>query len=109
MDWTEEFPAAVTVTDASGTVIAMNRRACETFAAKGGAALIGTQVMDSHPPRAREKVGELFEKQTLNVYTIEKDGRRKLIYQSPWFRNGRFAGFVELSLPLPAEVPHHRR
>jgi transcriptional regulator with PAS, ATPase and Fis domain len=109
MDWTDEFPAAVTVTDATGTVVAMNRRACETFAAEGGAALIGTQVMDSHPPRAREKVRELFENKALNVYTIEKNGQRKLVYQSPWFRNGHFAGFVELSLPVPSDIPHHRR
>jgi hypothetical protein len=51
----------------------------------------------------------LFETRTPNVYTIEKDGRRKLIYQSPWFRDGEFAGFVELSLPLPDDMPNYVR
>ena len=31
-----------------------------------------------------------------NVYTIEKGGRKKLIFQAPWFEGGAFAGLVEL-------------
>ena len=34
---------------------------------------------------------------------------RKLIYQSPWYRDGAYAGFVELSLEIPAEMPHFVR
>jgi hypothetical protein len=41
-----------------------------------------------------------------NVYTIEKNGVKKLIYQSPWYYNGEYAGFVELSLEIPFEMEH---
>jgi len=44
-----------------------------------------------------------------NVYTIDKAGVRKLIFQSPWTENGSFRGYVEISLRLPAEIPHFDR
>ncbi len=43
------------------------------------------------------------------MYTIEKRGQKKLIYQSPWYQNGQYRGFIELSLELPAETPHFIR
>ena len=36
-------------------------------------------------------------------------GQRKLIYQSPWYERGEYRGFVELSLPIPAVMPHFKR
>lgn len=108
-DWTDEFPASVVVTGADGTVLYMNTRAAATFAAEGGAALVGHDVRGCHPPAAREKVEDLFATRRLNAYTIEKNGVRKLIYQSPWFNGGEFAGYVELSLPIPGEMPHFVR
>ena len=36
-------------------------------------------------------------------------GIKKLIYQSPWYDNGVYAGFVELSLPVPHAMPHFIR
>jgi len=47
--------------------------------------------------------------QEKNIYTVEKDGIKKLIYQSPWFNDGQYAGFVELSLEVPFEMPHFVR
>jgi hypothetical protein len=44
-----------------------------------------------------------------NVYTIQKNGKKKLIYQAPWFRDGVYAGFVELSLEIPWDLPHFNR
>ena len=44
-----------------------------------------------------------------NVYTIEKKGVKKLIYQTPWYHDGAFAGLVELGLEIPAEMPHFVR
>jgi hypothetical protein len=44
-----------------------------------------------------------------NTYTIEKGGARKLIHQSPWFSGGVYRGFVEISIPLPPDVPHFKR
>ena len=41
-----------------------------------------------------------------NCYTIEKNGRRKLIYQAPWYEGGRYMGLVELAIELPGERCH---
>ena len=51
----------------------------------------------------------MMETHEKNVYTIEKKGIKKIIYQSPWFHNGEFGGLVELSLEIPFEMPHFIR
>ena len=107
--WWKELPGAVTVCDRAGTILAMNAKAVTTFAAAGGVALIGTNVLDCHPEPARTKLLQLLESGEQNIYTIEKDGIHKLIYQSPWYRDGVYAGFVELSLEIPTTLPHFRR
>ena len=104
--WTREFPAAITVSDPEGIILAMNDKSCVVFAEDGGAALIGTNMMDCHPEQARKKVRELLTSRIPNVYTIEKGGIKKLIYQSPWYQDGTYAGIVELSIPIPWEIPH---
>ena len=108
-NWVAEFPAAITVCDKDGTIVEMNDKSAATFADDGGANLIGKSLADCHPEPARTKVLDLLKSEKPNVYTIEKDGVRKLIYQSPWFINGTFGGFVELSLPSPSEMPHFVR
>jgi hypothetical protein len=107
--WTQEFPAAITVCDTTGVILWMNERACATFESDGGAKLIGTNLLDCHTEPSRTKVAELLKSGTANIYTIEKGGIRKLIYQSPWYNNGAYAGLVELSLPIPAQMPHFNR
>jgi len=107
--WVKEFPGAITVCDTDGKIIEMNRRAVETFAKEGGEKLIGTNVLNCHPEPARSKLKTIIEKHRTNVYTIEKTGRKKLIFQAPWFKDGIYAGVVELLLEIPPEVPHFVR
>lgn len=108
-DWTREFPAAITLCDPEGVILALNDKACETFADDGGIELVGRNLLECHPEPSRSKVAEILQTKKTNVYTIEKHGVKKLIYQSPWYVEGKFAGIVELSLPLPSEVPHFVR
>ena len=108
-DWVEEFPAAVTVCDADGRILSMNRRSAETFAAEGGKALIGRSLLDCHPEPARSKLATLLKDGGTNVYTIEKNGVKRLIHQSPWYDRGQYAGLVEVSLEIPFEMPHFVR
>lgn len=108
-EWVETIGAAVTVCDAAGTIIEMNERAALTFGKRGGRALIGSNVLDCHPEPARSKLQSLIEERRANTYTVEKDGHRKLIHQAPWYRDGVYQGFVEIAVPLPAEVPHFNR
>ncbi len=108
-DWIKEFPAAVTVCDEHGIILEMNDKAAKTFEKDGGRNLIGCNLLDCHSEQARSKVEVLLAAHEKNVYTIEKNGIKKLIYQSPWYRDGQYAGFVELSLEIPFEMPHFIR
>jgi hypothetical protein len=87
----------------------MNDRAVETFRDQGGERLIGTNLLDCHPEPARTKTERLLQTRRANVYTIEKNGVKKLIYQAPWSKDGVYAGFVELALEIPFEMPHFVR
>jgi transcriptional regulator with PAS, ATPase and Fis domain len=107
--WIEEFPGAITVCDACGIIREMNEKAVRTFQEQGGKALIGTNLLDCHPEPSRTKVQQMLATGERNVYTIEKGGVRKLIYQAPWYKDGAFAGLVELSLELPGAMPHFVR
>ncbi|HUI11259.1 MAG TPA: diguanylate cyclase [Bacteroidota bacterium] len=107
--WVTELPAAITVCDASGVVLEMNDRSRTSFASDGGAALIGTNLLGCHPGASRDKVAALLASGKPNCYTIEKQGLKKLIYQAPWFEGGSYRGFVEISIPLPDELPHFVR
>ncbi|HEY3380766.1 MAG TPA: PAS domain-containing protein [Vicinamibacterales bacterium] len=107
--WSEGLPVAITVTDANGTILEMNARSRETFAADGGAALIGQNLFACHPEPARTKTQAMYQTRKPNHYTISRAGQRKMIHQMPWFKNGVFAGFVEISIPIPDQLEHFDR
>ena len=107
--WAKEFPGEVTVCDAAGVILEMNDRAAASFEKQGGRALVGTNLLDCHPEPARTKVQEMLASGKANVYTIEKGGVRKLVYQAPWHENGQYRGLVEISLALPDPLPHFVR
>ena len=107
--WIKEFPAAITVCDKEGIILEMNDKAAKSFEADGGYKLIGSNMLDCHPDPARKKVERQLAARVKNVYTIEKNGIKKLIYQSPWYKEGEYAGFVEISLEIPLEIPHFIR
>jgi sensor histidine kinase regulating citrate/malate metabolism len=107
--WPADIEAAVTVTDAAGTITAMNAAACRAFASDGGSALVGRSVFDCHPEPALTRTRELYAAGQANHYTISKGGGRKIIHQLPRLRDGVFAGFVEISIVIPDELPHFDR
>ena len=107
--WSDEAPFAITVSDKDGNIVYMNNRSADTFEKHGGRNLLGKSLFGCHPAAASEKIKEMLQSHQTNAYTIEKEGVKKLIYQSPWFVNGEFAGLVELSLVLPSEMQHFVR
>jgi hypothetical protein len=107
--WVKEFPGAVTLCNPDGIIIGMNDKAAQAYEKDGGRALIGKNVLDCHPEPARSKMADLLKTRQRNVYTIEKNGVKKLIYQSPWHLNGEYAGFLEISMEIPFEMPHFVR
>jgi transcriptional regulator with PAS, ATPase and Fis domain len=109
IEWTKEFPGAVTVCDTEGRIIEMNDRSIQSFAPDGGASLVGANVLDCHPEPSRSKLKGMMEERRANVYTIQKNGKKKLIYQTPWYKDGVYSGFIELSLEIPWDMPHFNR
>lgn len=107
--WVQDFPGAVTVCDADGVILEMNSQAALAFASDGGRALVGSNVLDCHPGPARGKLRQLLDTQQTNMYTVERKGLRKLIFQAPWYRDGEFGGLVEMTLELPDDIPHFVR
>ena len=79
---------------------------------QGRQATLGADARRLRALRGRQvaSIERLLATREKNVYTIEKNGIKKMIYQSPWYRNGEYAGFVEFSFELPfEELPHFVR
>ena len=107
--WVQEYVGAITVCDTNGIILEMNDQSVKANQDQGGEKLIGSNPLDCHPNDARSKLAQLMESQQANVYTIEKNGKKKLIHQAPWYKNGKYCGFIELSLEIPEEMPHFMR
>lgn len=106
-DWSKEMNCAVTVCDKEGVVLYMNDKAKKTFARHGD--LIGKSLIPCHNERSRAIITDLLASGGTNVYTIQKNGVRKMIYQTVWKENGIVAGLVEISMLIPDEMPHYVR
>lgn len=108
-NWEDGTDFSITVCDAEGIILEMNEKAAATFAKGGGKELIGKNLLDCHPEPSKTRLKGMLSSPYTNAYTIEKNGVKKLIYQAPWKKDGRFGGIVELSLELPPEMPHFVR
>ncbi len=108
-NWAKELSVAITVSDKEGVIVEMNNRSAEVFAKYGGYDLIGQKLNDCHQPASQEIMAGIIQNKSTNIYTIEKNGLKKLIYQCPWFIDGEYAGLVELSIVIPEEMPHFIR
>lgn len=107
--WTNRVAIAITVTDSKGIITEMNPASVATFAVDGGAGLIGSDVLACHPEPARSKLAEMYKAHQPNHYTIRKNGQKKIIHQIPLAQDGVFGGYVEISIPIPDQLPHFDR
>ncbi|MBM4175731.1 MAG: diguanylate cyclase [Ignavibacteria bacterium] len=108
-NWQKEFQAAITICDPDGIIHYMNEKSIKDFEKDGGIDLIGTNVLDCHPEPSKSQLKDMLLNQKTNVYTIEKNGIKKLIYQSPVYENGNYKGLIELSFEIPFEMDHFVR
>ena len=109
MDWLKEINAAVTICDNNGIIVYMNEKSEQVFENDGGKNLIGSNLFGCHPEPALTKLKEMLADGSTNVYTIEKEGKKKIIYQSPWFDENTLGGLIEISFNIPDEMPHFIR
>lgn len=106
--WADGVNCAVTICDTDGKILYMNRLARETFSRHGD--LIGKNLFDCHSAASSAKIRHMLATGESNAYTITKGGRRKMIYQTPWRDpSGQIAGMVEISMVIPADMPHYDR
>ena len=104
----EEADIAVTICDRDGNVLEMNRQS-RSINLKPGEEMEGKNILPCHSGEARNLLEHLLAAEEKHVYTIEKKGKKKLIYQIPWYKDGEYAGFMELSMVIPFEMPHKIR
>ena len=103
-DFFENVAVAMTVCDLEGKVVYQNQRAIDALGEARG-----HNLAECHKSTSWQKIREMIAEGTTNAYTIEKRGLRKLIYQTPWYKEGEVAGLVEYSIVLPADMPHKVR
>jgi hypothetical protein len=97
------------VCDRKYKILYMNAKAAKDHADDGGRALIGTDLMDCHPPAAQAKLREVLASGRPNVYTTQETRKKKLVYQCQWKNGGRVGGVAQFVIELPRDVPHHAR
>ena len=109
IDWANEFNGAITICDLDGVIVYMNNHSVQQFHKYGGEKLIGSNLLDCHPEPSKSKLKEMLENPVDNMYITEKNGIKKIIYQTPWKIAGKINGIVELSFQLASEMPHFFR
>lgn len=109
IDFYNEFPSAVTVCDAKGIIIYMNKVAVKSFEKWGGKNLLGQSLYDCHNANSCTIIKKILETGQENTYSIEKNGIKTLIHQSPWYSDGIIGGIIEMSIVIPKNMPHFKR
>ena len=107
LQWPDNVNCAISVCDMDGVILYMNDRAKETFASHGD--LIGKNLFECHSEESKAKIRHMLATGESNAYTISKNGLRKVIYQTPWRRDGKIVGMAEISMAVPEEMPHYIR
>lgn len=102
--WYEEVPFPVTVCDQNGIIVVMNQKSIAQFENDGGADLIGKSLLNCHPEPARSMLCKMLESQVPHTYISESDGKTMINHETPWFIDGEYRGFVEISLELPDSI-----
>ncbi len=107
-DFSKELNHVVTVCDTDGNILYMNDKSKEIFA-QGSDKLIGQNLKDCHKPASWEHIQEMIKTGGSNTYTISKNGKKKIVYQTVWRKDGVVAGMIEYSIEIPEDMPHFIR
>lgn len=105
LDWAKGLNCGIMVCNCQGDIIYMNDKAIE---AKNGD-LTGTNILECHNENSRRIIAEMLATGGENVYTIEKNGIHKIIYQSAWKVDGVVMGLCEFMIVYSGRMPHYVR
>ncbi len=109
-DYFKNIECAVTVCDTERVIIYQNEK---SLAVNGD--MCGRNMLGCHNDRSRGIISRIITEGVSNSYTISKKGQRKLIHQTPWYKDaadgsGRtVAGIIEFSIVIPERMPHYDR
>ncbi len=109
LEWFKQLPCAVTICNKNYRSLYMNDKAAEVNSKEGGKDLVGKNLMDCHPPEAQDRLKNVTASGRPNVYTTERRGAKKLVYQCHWKKRGRVGGLLELSFELPRDIQNFVR
>lgn len=100
-----EIDAAITICDNDFKIVYMNNKSKEVFKNSK----IGDTILDCHNSKSIEIMNNIKVTKKPNIYSIEKKGIKKIIYQTPWIVNNQVKGLIEFSLIVPKNMPHYKR
>jgi transcriptional regulator with PAS, ATPase and Fis domain len=104
-----DLPAEVMACSKDGEILDMNAEAAILFGTDGGFSLLGANVLECHPESARVKLERMLKDQNTNAYYNTENGVTRFFYQAPWYQDGQYAGFIEISFEVPEQIPHYIR
>ena len=107
LDYFKGLNIAITISAKDGEILYQNDSSIEV---NGDAR--GRDLMKCHNEHSQQIIRHLLDDAATNVYKIYKKGKKKLIYQTPWYEDDAkqvVGGLVEFSIILPEDMPHYDR
>lgn len=108
-DWVEEFPGLISVCDKDGKILVMNQKIVSYFTDRDGKSFIGTNLLDCHGSVSGAQVRKLLADQKVDIYIAEEKDSQELVIHSPWYKDGEFAGLVEIAVPVADPIRRVKR
>lgn len=107
MDFYKGLNLAITVCDKDGNVLYQNDSSIDV-----NGDTRGKNLMNCHNEKSQAIIRHLIGEADTNAYTISKKGKKKLIYQTPWYEDDAkqiVGGLIEFSIIIPEDMPHYNR
>jgi transcriptional regulator with PAS, ATPase and Fis domain len=108
-DFFKNIDAGLTISDENGIITYMNEKSAVIFEKYGGFELLNKKLSDCHPDSANAVINEMMASGKPNIYSIEKNGKKKIICQYPYQSDSGKSGLIELSIELPDDIKHFVR
>ena len=108
-NWARYLDGALTICDKEGIILFLNPISIKNFEKDGGANLIGTNLLDCHPEPSKSQLKSMLKNEGRQTYTSEKNGRKRLFHQFPWYEDGVYGGLMEFSILLPEDMKNYKR
>ena len=107
IDYFKNLNLAITVCDKDGNVLYQNDSSIDV-----NGDTRSKNLMNCHNEKSQAIIRHLIGEADTNAYTISKKGKKKLIYQTPWYEDDAkqiVGGLIEFSIIIPEDMPHFDR